>query len=150
MDIRSIARQQRAHELPPGCGLVRTAVADVNSCPGCGGSLNPGTPIHANPPGWVSAGGRDAAGRSDRGGAERTDAAAAAGGPSHGQTWGKQDLSIQVIRDSGPPVDLGTALREVVAKLVILSALGSVPIVGSFAWLVWYLGPLWDVEPRTT
>ena len=67
----------------------------------------------------------------------------------NGQTWGKQLLSIRVVRDSGAPVDLGTALlREVVAKLVILSALGFVPIVGSFASLVWYLWPLWDDSNR--
>jgi len=67
----------------------------------------------------------------------------------NGQTWGKQLLSIRVIRDSAAPVDLGTALlREVVAKLVILSALGFVPIVGSFASFVWYLWPLWDGSNR--
>jgi uncharacterized RDD family membrane protein YckC len=70
-------------------------------------------------------------------------------GRHNGQTWGKQLLSIWVIRDSGAPVDLGTALlREVVAKLVILSALGFVPIVGSFASFVWYLWPLWDGSNR--
>jgi uncharacterized RDD family membrane protein YckC len=70
-------------------------------------------------------------------------------GRHNGQTWGKQLLSIRVIRDSGAPVDLGTALlREVVAKLVILSALGFVPIVGSFASFVWYLWPLWDGSNR--
>ena len=70
-------------------------------------------------------------------------------GRHNGQTWGKQALSIRVVRDSGAPVDLGTALlREVVAKLVILGALGYVPIVGGFAWLVWYLWPLWDSSNR--
>jgi len=70
-------------------------------------------------------------------------------GRHNGQTWGKQALSIRVIRDSAEPVDLGTAvLREVVAKLVILGALGYVPIVGGFAWLVWYLWPLWDSSNR--
>jgi uncharacterized RDD family membrane protein YckC len=70
-------------------------------------------------------------------------------GRHNGQTWGKQLLSIRVVRDSGGPVDLGTALlREVVAKLVILGALGFVPIVGSFAWLVWDLWPLWDASNR--
>jgi uncharacterized RDD family membrane protein YckC len=70
-------------------------------------------------------------------------------GRHNGQTWGKQALSIRVVRDSGAPVDLGIALlREVVAKLVILSTLRFVPIVGSFAWLVWYLWPLWDVSNR--
>jgi uncharacterized RDD family membrane protein YckC len=70
-------------------------------------------------------------------------------GSRNGQTWGKQVLSIRVVRDGGSPVDLGTAmLREVVAKLVILSALGFVPIVGSFASLVWYLWPLWDSSNR--
>ena len=70
-------------------------------------------------------------------------------GRHNGQTWGKQALSIRVGRDSGAPVDLGTALlREVVAKLVILGALGYVPIVGGFAWLVWYLWPLWDSSNR--
>jgi len=70
-------------------------------------------------------------------------------GRHNGQTWGKQALSIRVVRDSGAPVDLGTALlREVVAKLVILSALRFVPIVGGFASLVWYLWPLWDSSNR--
>jgi uncharacterized RDD family membrane protein YckC len=70
-------------------------------------------------------------------------------GRHNGQTWGKQALSIQVVRDSGAPVDLGTAiLREVVAKLVILGALGYVPIIGGFAWLVWDLWPLWDSTNR--
>jgi uncharacterized RDD family membrane protein YckC len=70
-------------------------------------------------------------------------------GGHNGQTWGKQALSIRVVRDSGAPVDLGTAiLREVVAKLVILSALRFVPIVGGFASLVWYLWPLWDSSNR--
>src|SRR6476646_1119404 len=70
-------------------------------------------------------------------------------GRHNGQTWGKQALSIRVIHDSGAAVDLGTALlREVVVKLVILSALGFVPIVGSFASLVWYLWPLWDASNR--
>jgi uncharacterized RDD family membrane protein YckC len=70
-------------------------------------------------------------------------------GRHNGQTWGKQALSIRVVRDNGAPVDLGTAiLREVVAKLVILSALRFVPIVGSFASLIWYLWPLWDSTNR--
>jgi uncharacterized RDD family membrane protein YckC len=70
-------------------------------------------------------------------------------GRHNGQTWGKQALAIRVVRDSGTPVDLGTALlREVVAKLVILGALGFVPIVGSFAWLVWDLWPLRDSSNR--
>jgi len=70
-------------------------------------------------------------------------------GGHNGQTWGKQALSIRVVRDNGAPVDLGTAiLREVVAKLVILSALRFVPIVGSFASLIWYLWPLWDSSNR--
>ena len=70
-------------------------------------------------------------------------------GRHNGQTWGKQALSIRVVRDSGAPVDLGTALlREVVAKLVIVGALGYVPIVGGFAWLVWYLWLLWDSSNR--
>jgi uncharacterized RDD family membrane protein YckC len=70
-------------------------------------------------------------------------------GRHNGQTWGKQALSIRVVRDSGAPVDLGTGmLREVVAKLLILGALGYVPIVGGFAWLVWDLWPLWDKSNR--
>lgn len=70
-------------------------------------------------------------------------------GRHNGQTWGKQALSIRVVRDSGAPVDLGTGLlREVVAKLLILGALGYVPIVGGFAWLVWNLWPLWDKSNR--
>jgi uncharacterized RDD family membrane protein YckC len=70
-------------------------------------------------------------------------------GRRNGQTWGKQALSIRVVRDSGAPVDLGTGLlREVVAKLVILGALGYVPLVGGFAWLIWDLWPLWDKSNR--
>jgi uncharacterized RDD family membrane protein YckC len=70
-------------------------------------------------------------------------------GRHNGQTWGKQALSIRVVRDSGAPVDLGTGLlREVVAKLVILGALRFVPILGGFASLVWYLWPLWDKSNR--
>jgi len=70
-------------------------------------------------------------------------------GRRNGQTWGKQALSIRVVRDGGAPVDLGTGmLREVVAKLVILGALGYVPIVGGFAWLIWDLWPLWDASNR--
>ena len=70
-------------------------------------------------------------------------------GHHNGQTWGKQLLSMRVVRVRGAPVDIGTALlREVVAQLVILGALGFVPIMGSFASLIWYLWPLWDGSNR--
>ena len=68
-------------------------------------------------------------------------------GPHNGQTWGKQILSITVIRDNGRQVDLGFAfLREVVVKNLLFGFVGS--FFAGIPTLVDYLWPLWDDENR--
>jgi uncharacterized RDD family membrane protein YckC len=68
-------------------------------------------------------------------------------GAHNGQTWGKQGLSIRVVRDAGEPVDFGFAmLREVVVKWFLFNFIGG--FFFSIPTLVNYLWPLWDDENR--
>jgi uncharacterized RDD family membrane protein YckC len=70
-------------------------------------------------------------------------------GRRNGQTLGKQALNIRVARDSGTPVGFGFAIvREVAIKSLLLGAISNVPVVGGFAYLTWYLWPLWDGTNR--
>jgi uncharacterized RDD family membrane protein YckC len=68
-------------------------------------------------------------------------------GERNGQTWGKQAMSIRVVRTNGLPVDFGTgALREIVLKnLAVGIASSVVPFV---PYLLNFLWPLWDDENR--
>ena len=68
-------------------------------------------------------------------------------GEHNGQTWGKQALSITVVRDTGQPVELGFAvLREFVVKNLLFGVVGS--FFFSIPTLVNYLWPLWDDQNR--
>ena len=71
----------------------------------------------------------------------------ARGGDRNGQTWGKQVVGIQVVRDSGQPVDLGFGfIREFLVKSLLFGTLGGflfyIPTLLNFLW------PLWDDENR--
>jgi uncharacterized RDD family membrane protein YckC len=68
-------------------------------------------------------------------------------GENNGQTWGKQALSIRVVRDSGQPFDLGSGfLREFVVKNLLFGTVGSfffaIPTLLNLLW------PLWDDQNR--
>jgi uncharacterized RDD family membrane protein YckC len=68
-------------------------------------------------------------------------------GEHNGQTWGKQIVGIQVVRDNGEPVDFGFAfLRDVIVKGLLFGFVGgwffSIPTIVDYLW------PLWDGENR--
>ncbi len=64
-----------------------------------------------------------------------------------GKTIGRMVVGIRVVRASGEPMTLGTAVvREVVLKWLVFGAAGSAT--GGIATLVDYLWPLWDEEHR--
>jgi uncharacterized RDD family membrane protein YckC len=68
-------------------------------------------------------------------------------GEHNGQTLGKQIVGIQVIRDSGQPVDIGFGfIREVVVKGLLFGFVGS--FFFSIPTLLDYLWPLWDDQNR--
>jgi uncharacterized RDD family membrane protein YckC len=69
------------------------------------------------------------------------------GGARNGQTWGKQILGIQVVRDGGEPMTFWyAALREIVVKGIALFIASS--IIPFIPWLLNYLWPLWDDQNR--
>jgi uncharacterized RDD family membrane protein YckC len=66
-------------------------------------------------------------------------------GARNGQTWGKQLLSIRVVRDTGQPMTFGwAALREIAVKGLAVGIAGS--IIPVLPYLLNYLWPLWDDE----
>ena len=68
-------------------------------------------------------------------------------GPHNGQTWGKQAMSITVVRDTGEEIGLGYGfLREIVIKWLLFGVVGG--FFFSIPTLVNYLWPLWDDENR--
>jgi uncharacterized RDD family membrane protein YckC len=68
-------------------------------------------------------------------------------GQHNGQTWGKQVVGIQAVRDNGQPFTFGSAaLREVVLKgLAVGIASSIIPIL---PWFLNFFWPLWDDENR--
>jgi uncharacterized RDD family membrane protein YckC len=68
-------------------------------------------------------------------------------GQNNGQTWGKQMLSIRVVRDNGEAMGFGwAALREIAVKgLAVGIASSIIPVI---PWLLNYLWPLWDDQNR--
>lgn len=68
-------------------------------------------------------------------------------GDRNGQTWGKQLLSIRVVRDGGVPFNYGSAaLREVVLKFLAVGIAASIiPII---PWFLNFFWPLWDDQNR--
>jgi uncharacterized RDD family membrane protein YckC len=68
-------------------------------------------------------------------------------GARNGQTWGKQALSITVVRDTGEQIGLGYGfLREVVIKQLLFGFVGGFFL--SIPTLINYLWPLWDDQNR--
>jgi uncharacterized RDD family membrane protein YckC len=68
-------------------------------------------------------------------------------GSHNGQTWGKQALSITVVRNDGRQVGMGFAfLREFVVKYLLFQLVGSLFLY--IPTLLDYLWPLWDDENR--
>jgi uncharacterized RDD family membrane protein YckC len=68
-------------------------------------------------------------------------------GARNGQTWGKQLLSIRVVRDNGQPFNFGSAaLREVVLKFLAVNIASS--IIPFIPWFLNYFWPLWDDQNR--
>jgi uncharacterized RDD family membrane protein YckC len=68
-------------------------------------------------------------------------------GAGNGQTWGKQVMSIRVVRDSGEPMSFGwAALREIAVKQLLFAWAGS--IFAGLPWLLDNLWPLWDDQNR--
>ncbi|HEX2416136.1 MAG TPA: RDD family protein [Thermoleophilaceae bacterium] len=68
-------------------------------------------------------------------------------GPHNGQSWGKQAMSIAVVRDSGEEIGLGYGfLREIVIKQLLFGFVGgfffSIPTILNYLW------PLWDDQNR--
>jgi uncharacterized RDD family membrane protein YckC len=68
-------------------------------------------------------------------------------GPHNGQSWGKQAMSIAVVRDSGEEIGLGYGfLREIVIKQLLFGFVGgfffSIPTIVNYLW------PLWDDQNR--
>jgi uncharacterized RDD family membrane protein YckC len=68
-------------------------------------------------------------------------------GPHNGQTWGKQAMSITVVRDTGEQIGLGYGfLREIVIKQLLFGFVGgfffSIPTIINYLW------PLWDDQNR--
>ncbi len=64
-----------------------------------------------------------------------------------GKTVGRMIVGIRVVRATGGPMSLSTAVvREVVLKWLVFGAAGSAT--GGIATLVDYLWPLWDEEHR--
>jgi uncharacterized RDD family membrane protein YckC len=71
----------------------------------------------------------------------------ARGGRNNGQTFGKQIVGIQVVRDSGEPFGLGYGfLREIVVKNLLFQGVGSFFL--SIPTLLDWLWPLWDDQNR--
>jgi uncharacterized RDD family membrane protein YckC len=68
-------------------------------------------------------------------------------GAGNGQTWGKQMMSIRVVRDTGQPMGFGwAALREIGVKGVLLGIASS--IIPFIPWFLNYFWPLWDDQNR--
>lgn len=68
-------------------------------------------------------------------------------GAHNGQTWGKQAMTIRVVRDNGRQVEFGFAfLREVVVKNLLFNVVGSFLLY--IPTLLDYLWPLWDDQNR--
>ncbi len=68
-------------------------------------------------------------------------------GPRNGQTWGKQAMSITVVRDTREEIGLGYGfLREIVIKQLLFGFVGgfffSIPTIVNYLW------PLWDDQNR--
>jgi uncharacterized RDD family membrane protein YckC len=68
-------------------------------------------------------------------------------GPHNGQTWGKQAMSITVVRDTNEEIGLGYGfLREIVIKQLLFGFVGgfffSIPTIVNYLW------PLWDDQNR--
>jgi uncharacterized RDD family membrane protein YckC len=66
-------------------------------------------------------------------------------GANNGQTWGKQMMSVRVVRDSGDQMTFGwAALREIAVKgLAVWIASSIIPVI---PWLLNFFWPLWDDE----
>ena len=67
---------------------------------------------------------------------------------TRGQSFGKFLVKATVIQTNGQRVGFWTmAVRELVAKFIIVGAIGIVTF--GFGWLVWNLWALWDKDSQT-
>jgi uncharacterized RDD family membrane protein YckC len=68
-------------------------------------------------------------------------------GEHNGQTWGKQMMSIRVVRDGGEAMGFGwAALREIVIKGFAVGIASS--IIPFIPWFLNFFWPLWDDQNR--